>query len=81
MVKIFESPDKGATVYERIAGERERTLIRENKALHDQLKEDAMWGEIRRMGKVNPVMQEELERVIILYHLLKAEQNGQATHI
>ena len=75
MSKIFESPDGGATIYERESGEIYRTLVNENSQLFEKMAEDKMWGEIRRMGKENPVMQEELERVIILYHLLK-EQNG-----
>jgi len=75
MSKIFESPDGGATIYERESGEIYRTLVKENSHLFEKMAEDKLWGEIRRMGKDNPVMQEELERVIILYHLLK-EQNG-----
>jgi hypothetical protein len=75
MSKIFESPDGGVTIYERESGEIYRTLVNENSQLFEKMAEDKMWGEIRRMGKENPVMQEELERVIILYHLLK-EQNG-----
>ena len=76
MPKIFESPDGGHTVFERDMGETYRTLLRENEDRVGQIREDKLWGEIRRMGKSNPVMQEELERVIILYHLLKKEQNG-----
>lgn len=75
MPKIFESPDGGNTVYEREFGEVYRTLVKENSQLFDKIAEDKLWGDIRRMGKDNSVMQEELERVIILYHLLK-EQNG-----
>lgn len=75
MAKIFESPDGGNTVYEREYGEIIRTLTKENRSMMDRIAEDKLWGDIRRMGKDNPVMQEELERVIILYHLLK-EQNG-----
>jgi hypothetical protein len=75
MAKIFESPDGGNTVYEREYGEIARTLTKENRSMMDRIYEDKLWGDIRRMGKSNPVMQEELERVIILYHLLK-EQNG-----
>lgn len=75
MSKIFESPDGGQTIYERIAGEVERTMIRENSSKWDQIQEDKLWGNIRRMGKDNPIMRDELERVIILYQLLKQE-NG-----
>jgi hypothetical protein len=76
MPKIFESPDGGNTVYARESGEIYRTLVKENKELFNKMAEDKLWGEIRRMARTNTVMQEELERVIILYHLLKEEQNG-----
>jgi hypothetical protein len=69
MTKIYESPDKGATVYEREFGESERRLVKES--LHKQLKDAQMWGEIHRMGETNPTMRDELDRVIALYHLLK----------
>jgi hypothetical protein len=69
MSKIYESPDKGATIYEREFGESERTLIKES--LHKQIKDAQMWGEIQKMGETNPTMRDELDRVIALYHLLK----------
>jgi hypothetical protein len=34
-----------------------------------------MWGEIHRMAKTNPTLQEALERVKIIYHLSK-DKNG-----
>lgn len=37
----------------------------------DRLKEDKLWGEIRRAAKTDPVLQAALERVIILYQLSK----------
>ena len=74
MTKIYESPDRGNTVYEREFGDTDRKLVK--RSLHDQLREDQMWGEIRRMARTNPIMQEELERVIILYQLLKEEHGG-----
>jgi hypothetical protein len=36
-----------------------------------QLRDDKLWGEIRRMARTNPTLQSELERVIMLYHLIK----------
>lgn len=76
MPKIFESPDGGETVYERIAGETERTMIRENKSKWEQIQEDKLWGNIRRKAKTHPALQAELDRVIMLYHLLEEEHNG-----
>jgi hypothetical protein len=43
----------------------------DGRPLIDQLREDKMWGEIRRMAKTNPTLQEALERVKIIYHLSK----------
>ena len=71
MTKIYESPDKGDTIYEREFGASERTLLRENKTLHEELIEAKMWGQIRRMAKTNPAMKEYTDRCIELYHLLK----------
>lgn len=71
MSKIFESPDGGATIYERTSGELERTLVRRNNRLHEEMLEDKMWGEIRRMAKTTPAMKEYTDKCIELYHLLK----------
>ena len=78
MAKIFESPDGGQTVYEREIGSPDRSLTEETKykvrdAL-DKMKEDKLWGEIRRMALTNPTMKAELDRVIMLYKLIKEEQ-------
>jgi hypothetical protein len=71
MSKIFESPDGGASIYERAMGDMKRVLINENNKLHEEMREAAMWGEIRRMAKTNPAMREYTNRCIELYHLLK----------
>jgi len=47
----------------------------DGRSLMDQLREDKLWGEIRRMAKTNPTLQEALERVKIIYHLSK-EKDG-----
>ena len=71
MPKIYESPDGGATIYERAAGETYRAMIKQNTERFDQMMEDKMWGEIRRMARTNPAMKEYTDRCIELYHLLK----------
>ena len=43
----------------------------DGRPLIDQLREDKMWGEIRRMAKTNPTLQAAIERVKIIYHLSK----------
>jgi hypothetical protein len=42
--------------------------------LHDQLREDKMWGEIRRAAQTNPTLQDALNRAIIIYQLSKANE-------
>lgn len=71
MPKIFESPDGGATIYEREIGQPHKTLVKENNWLLTKMAEDKMWGEIRRMAETNPAMKEYTDKCIELYHLLK----------
>ena len=76
MTNIYESPDHGQTVYQRPAGTLDRKLIKDSRTsdgrpLFDHIQEDKMWGEIRRMAKTHPGLQAELERVIVLYNLIK----------
>ena len=73
----------GEEIYAREAGQTERTMIGyqyENKVdprtndgrpLHEHLKEDKLWGEIRRAAKTNKALQSVLDRAILVYHLSK----------
>jgi hypothetical protein len=47
----------------------------DGRPLHDHIMEDKLWGEIRRLARTNPTLQSELDRVIMLYHLIKEENN------
>jgi hypothetical protein len=38
-------------------------------SLHEQMKEDQLWGNIRRAAKTDPTLQEALERVKVTYYL------------
>ena len=79
MSDIFESPDKGKTVYKRLPGTSQRELYSElysdmtgdGRSLHEQLLEQKMWGEIRRMARTDEGLQELLERAIVYYNLKK----------
>jgi hypothetical protein len=85
MPLIFESPDKGKTVYARNFGTIEKMRIDSNGNvgigtsdleqlpinLHDQLMEDKLWGNIRRAAKTDSTLQEALERVKVTYYLTK----------
>ena len=73
----------GEEIYAREVGKTDRKLIGyqyENKVdprttdgrpLHEHLKEDKLWGEIRRAAKSNKALQSALDRAILLYHLGK----------
>lgn len=79
---IYESPDGGETVYARYHGETDRWMVGQSMTARsklDQLKEDKLWGEIRRAAKSNPVLQDALERAIMIYHLSKKDDQGNKT--
>lgn len=46
----------------------------------EQLEEDRLWAEIRREAKSNPVLQTELDRVIVMYQLLKDNNEKPGWH-
>ena len=75
---IFESPDKGETVYVRDEHSVKRVLHSESKdkkSLHDQLMESKLWGDIHRAAKTNYTLQAALERVKVIYYLSKENGN------
>ena len=37
----------------------------------DSLREDKLWGDIRRLARTNETLRSELERVIMVYNLIK----------
>ena len=72
----------GDEIYAREFGETDRKLIGykqetpdprtvDGKPLIDQLREDKMWGEIRREAKTNITLQKALDRAIMIYKLSK----------
>ena len=73
MSAIFESPDGGKTVYRRLPGTSQRELYSDmtsdGRTLHEQLQENQMRSESRRMARQDPGMQEILERAIMYYNL------------
>ena len=46
------------------------------KSVREQVLEDKMWGEIRRMAQTNPTLQDAVNRVIMIYKLSKEYNNG-----
>jgi hypothetical protein len=73
----------GEEIYARESGKTDRTLIGyqyENKVdprthdgrpLYEHIKEDKLWGDIRREARTNTALQEAMDRVILIYHLSK----------
>lgn len=45
----------------------------DGRPLIDDLRENKLWGDIRRAAKTNPLLQESLDRVKILYELSKKD--------
>jgi hypothetical protein len=45
-------------------------------ALIDQIKEDQLWGEIRRAAKKNTALQSALDHAIMIYKLSKEYTDG-----
>lgn len=73
---IYESPDGGETTYAREVGTNERIMIGQSykaRSMMDQIREDKLWGEIRRKAQTHEGLREELERVIIYYKLLEEQ--------
>ena len=73
----------GEEIYAREAVKTERIMIgyqyenkidprtNDGRPLHEHLKEDKLWGEIRRAAKTNEALQSVLDRAILVYHLSK----------
>jgi hypothetical protein len=71
----------GEEIYAREVGKTERTMIgyqyenkidprtNDGRPLYERIKEDKLWGEIRRAARTNSALQEALERAILIYHL------------
>jgi hypothetical protein len=43
----------------------------DGRPLYEHMKEDKLWGEIRRAARTNKALQEAMERVKLVYHLSK----------
>ena len=73
MSTIFESPDGGKTVYRRLPGTSQRELYSDmtsdGRTLHEQLQENQMWDQIRRMSRTDEGLRDLLERAIMYYNL------------
>jgi hypothetical protein len=73
----------GEEIYAREVGKTERRLIgyqyenkidprtNDGRPLYEHIKEDKLWGEIRRAAKSNEALQLALDRAILIYHMSK----------
>jgi len=76
---IYERADN--VIYQRESGSLDREAVgwnydhrtHDGKPLIDELRENKLWGEIRRAALSNPVLQEALDRVKIIYELSKKD--------
>ena len=81
---IYERVDN--TVFRREAGQVEREVVgydhrtSDGRPLVDHIREDKLWGEIRRTAKTNTTLQAELDRVIMLYHLINEHKSTTPHH-
>jgi len=76
----------GDTVFRREPGQTEREVVgydhrtSDGRSLHEHLIEDKLWGDIRRTAKTNTTLQAELDRVIMLYHLINEDKSNTPHH-
>ena len=78
---IYERVD--GVVYAREEGSDSNTRFEigrdydpKTKSIREQVLEDKMWGEIRRMAQTNPTLQDAVDRVIMIYKLSKEYNDG-----
>lgn len=48
----------------------------DGRPMHDHMKENQMWSEIRRIAKTNPTLQDALDKCIMIYKLSKEYTDG-----
>lgn len=70
MVKIYESPDGGHTVYQRDFNSTTKELIYEDDWAKRQ-KSKIEWMHIFEMADSNPTLKKAVEQIFILYRLIK----------
>ena len=68
-VYVYESPDRGDTLYRRRAGTNQRELVREG-PLRKKVLRSQLWRDIFEAAETDPELQRLIEQVEI-YHALK----------
>jgi hypothetical protein len=75
---VYERADGIIYAREQGADPRERFVVgyesgKDYDPVRTEIKENQLWHEIRSAAKTNPVLQEELDRVKVIYELSKHE--------
>lgn len=52
----------------------------DGRPLIDHIRDNKLWGDIRREAKTNPALQKALEQCIIIYHLSKDKKEPPMWH-
>lgn len=75
----------GHTVYQREAGADPATRTevshdydprtQDGRPLHEHIREDKLWGAIRREARTNPALQDILDHAIMMYHLTRTDKS------
>jgi hypothetical protein len=73
----------GEEIYAREVGKTDRKMIGyqyegkvdprtpDGRPLYEHIREDKLWGEIRRAAPTNPALQKALDRAILIYKMTK----------
>jgi len=74
----------GDTVYQREAGADPATRTevghdydprtQDGRPLHEHIREDQLWGNIRRAARTNPALHDILDHAIMVYHLTRTDK-------
>jgi hypothetical protein len=70
----------GDTVFRRESGQTEREVVGydhrtpDGRPLAEHMREDQLWGNIRREARTNPALQDALARAIMIYNLSKTNE-------
>jgi len=72
---IYESPDRGHTVYARKEGTNEKILIGQSYYAISQIEQE-LWNELYENRNLNSTLQNQVNQCIITYKLIKESNNG-----
>jgi hypothetical protein len=65
---IYESPDRGDTIYRRPFGSNQRELVREG-PLRKKVLRSQLWRDIFQAAENDPVLQDMIDKVEVFYRL------------